>query len=421
MWRYKLLLTLLFIPLAVYTLWQSIRAVELRYFFQRLALFYSSKTISGGILIHAASVGEVNAITPLILKIKHNNPNLPITITSNTVTSYNVLKRHLGGTIQHVYFSLDYSWMMNRLINKIKPTTLVIVETEFWPNLYTLTHKKKIPLVIINGRISEKTLHAKEWLKDIYATVLPFVTKVYARSETDASRFIELGLSSDKLTVLGNIKFSSSPQEDIKALDLSRPYVLAASTREDEEQHIVTEWLKSDKANTLLVIVPRHPKRLIDILNQLNMLNINIAVRSKNEPVTTSTEVYIADTIGELKQFIAGARFVLMGGSFVEKGGHNILEVAQLGKAVIFGPDMRNFNDEAELFVESQSGIQCDLNKLTDTFNYFLQNESNINTIEKNTTRLIEQNKDIINHYYLALNNHINLNIEELGTHDSQN
>lgn len=399
MWRYKLLLLIFFIPLALYTLWQSLRAFELRYFLQRLAIFFAGPINKNGIWIHAASVGEVNAVIPLILKIQQENPELPITLTSNTVTSASIAKKQLPDNIQHYYFPLDYRWAIKRIINKIKPKTIFIVETEFWPNLYTQAHQKNIPLIIINGRISEKTLYAKNWLKNIYAEILALVTKVFTRSETDQSRFITLGLDSNKTEVLGNIKFSAETQQHIEAINLTRSYVLAASTREDEEQLIVDAWTKSKHDNNLLVIVPRHPQRLSEILAQLKSFNLEISIRSKNEPVTSSTDIYIADTIGELKQFIAGSEFVLMGGSFVQKGGHNILEVAQLGKAVIFGPDMRNFNDEANVFIQYNAGIQCETTELSGLFNRLLSDINYKKTIEKNAQNLINENNNIEKYY----------------------
>jgi len=407
MWRYKFLLLLLFIPLALYTLWQSLRVFEFRYFLQRLAISYKGKPKKNGIWIHAASVGEVNAVIPLILKIHAETPDLAITLTSNTQTSAAVAKKQLPATIQYFYFPLDYSWAVKRLIRKISPQSIFIVETEFWPNLYTQIKKNNIPLVIINGRISEKTLHAKKWLKNIYAEILPLVTHVYARSETDKNRFIELGLPSNNVEVLGNIKFALPEQENIDPINLNKKYVLAASTREEEEQLIVDAWLKSNYKDELLVIVPRHPKRLSDILSRLNPFHLDIAVKSKKDSVTDKTNIYIADTIGELKQFIAGSEFVLMGGSFVHKGGHNILEVAQAGKAVVFGPDMRSFEDEAELFLQYKTGIQCTQADLTKTLNEFQKNTDYKNLFEKNTQSLIVENKNIINKYDVSLRNHI--------------
>lgn len=407
MWRYKLLLLILFIPLALYTLWQSFRSFEFRYFLQRLAIFYGSKPNKNGVWIHAASVGEVNAVIPLILKIHAEYPNTAITLTSNTTTSAAIATKQLPKGIRQVYFPLDYLWAIKRIANFIKPKAIFIVETEFWPNLYRHAAKKDIPLIIINGRISEKTLHAKQWLKNIYAEILPFVTKVYARSETDQSRFLELGLTSDKSEVLGNIKFSALTEQQIEPIDLNRTYILAASTREDEEKIIVDAWLKSEHNDNLLVIVPRHPNRLSEILAQLNRFKLDIAVRSKKEPVTSQTDIYVADTIGELKQFIAGSEFVLMGGSFVQKGGHNILEVAQLGKTVIFGTDMRSFKDEAGLFLQYNAGIQCDVEHLADIFTRLAKDNEYRTNFEKNTKTIIEANTNIFNDYYTRIKNYV--------------
>lgn len=409
MWRYKTLLFLAFIPLAGYTLWQSIKAFELRYFLQRFSLSFrsSKKTQQGGVWIHAASVGEMNAVIPLILKLHEEIPKLSITISSNTQTSATIAKRRLPNGVQHYYFPLDYLWAVKKLITKISPKAIFIVETELWPNFYTQVKKEQIPLVIINGRLSEKTLHAKQWLKNIYSEILPLVTNIYARSETDKNRFIELGMPAERIEVQGNIKFVLPEQEKIEATDLSRPYILAASTRENEEQLIVDAWLKSNYKTHLLVIAPRHPKRLSNMLNKLKPFNLEISVRSKQDKISSTTNVYIADTIGELKGFIAGSEFVLMGGSFVHKGGHNILEVAQLGKAVIFGPDMRNFKNEAELFLQYEAGIQCSHFELTNTLNSFFENSKHKERLEKNTKLLIDENKGIIDKYNVLLQHHL--------------
>lgn len=407
MWRYKLLLLIFFIPLVVYTTWQSIRALELRYFLQRLALLFRTQPHANGVWIHAASVGEVNAVLPLINKIHEEHPETPVILTSNTTTSAAIALKHLPEGTQHFYFPLDYLWAVKRIVKIIKPKSVFIVETEFWPNLYQYLHQQDIPLIIINGRISEKTLHAKDWLKTIYTKTLPLVTKVYARSETDKDRFIQLGANKEDIEVLGNIKFYAGETQNIKPIQLERPYVLAASTRDDEEQVIVEAWLKTQHGDHLLVIVPRHIQRLSEILNQLKKFNLNIAIRSKNEPVKPETDIYIADTMGELKQFIAGSEFVIMGGSFVEKGGHNILEVAQLGKAVIFGPDMRSFADEASIFVQSNAGIQCKNEELPVYLNQLIQDNNHKYSIEKNTSFLVNSSEDIFNNYSKIVFQHI--------------
>ncbi|MFK5912917.1 MAG: glycosyltransferase N-terminal domain-containing protein [Woeseiaceae bacterium] len=399
MWRYKFLLFLFFIPLTLYTLWQSIRASEFRYFIERVGLRFKTKIKPNGLWFHAASVGEINAIIPLIEKIILSHPNTIITVTSNTITSASVFKKHTTENIQHLYFPLDYKYAIYNIFKKIKPKAIFIVETEFWPNFYTTAHKENIPLTIINGRISEKTLHAKPWLKTIYAKILPLLTQVHARSKLDQSHFIKLGMPHTKVDVLGNIKFYATDNINISPVDLGRKYVLVASTREEEERAIVKAWQEAEQNNHLLVIVPRHPQRRNDILNQLKSFNLNIAVRSKNESISNSTDIYIADTIGELKQFIAGSEFVIMGGSFVKKGGQNILEVAQLGKSTVFGLDMRNFEEEAQLFKKYNAGVQCSLSKLPHYINLFLNDLDFRNIYENNSKTLIGKNDNLSLYY----------------------
>ncbi len=406
MWRYRLLLLLLFLPLLCYTAWQALRHKDLRYLVQRMGLAFLPSQHNGCLWFHAASVGEVNAIIPLILQLQQQSPKQQIVISSNTPSSAAIVQQRLPG-IPHYYFPLDYRYAVKRLIHTLHAEVLFVVETEFWPNLYTLAAKNKLPLYILNGRISEKTLHARNWLKKLYRDILPLVQHVYARSDTDMQRFVELGLPENKVEVTGNIKFASSSREMVAPIQLSRPYILAASTREDEEAIIVKSWLASHQHNTLLVIAPRHPQRLQAILEQLKPFQLNIAIRSKQQAVTETTQVYIADTLGELKPFIAGAEFVIMGGSFVPKGGHNIIEVAQQGKAVIFGPDMRSFAAEADYFLTQGAGLQCSHTELAQQLDFLAQHKS---VFEQQAQKLIEKNRGILD-TYLQLISHI------IGTH----
>ena len=400
MWRYKLLLFIFFIPLVFYTLWQSIRQGEPRYFLQRLAVFFPARLPKNSLWFHAASVGEVNAVMPLIQYLQQQHPGITITLSTNTATGAQTAMKQFSGKIYHVYFPLDYAYAITRFLNALSPAACFIVETEIWPNLYNECFQHNIPLLIINGRISDKTLYAPSWIKPVYKQTLQKVTHVYARSETDADRFIQLGLAKDKITLLGNLKFVLPETSDLNPLELNRTFILAASTREDEEKLVVQAWLSSEHADHLLVIVPRHPNRINDILQDLKFFNVNIAVRSKNDPVTEETKIYIADTIGELKSFIHEAEFVIMGGSFVAKGGHNILEIAQAGKAVIFGEDMRNFSDEATLFLQHHAGIQClDTKQLATSITQLIKEPAQASKLGENGFLLLSSAENILEEY----------------------
>ncbi|VAW99231.1 3-deoxy-D-manno-octulosonic acid transferase [hydrothermal vent metagenome] len=401
---YKILLGALSIPIVFYIALQSFRNKDYPFFLQRLAIRFTriKEPKNKSIWIHAASVGEVNAATPLIHKLAvHNN----IILTTNTPSSAIRVANTLSEQVIHCYCPIDWQWAVRKFISKFKPHCLLIIETELWPNLFTVASALKLPVTIINGRISTRTLHASAWMKKRYWDCLQTCHFVLTRSKEDSQRFIALGASASKVKTVGNIKFY--PQHnvnDLTAFKTHQPYVLAASTRDDEEALIVAAWIQSEHGEQLLIIVPRHPKRIEDIINQLKPYNLKIAIRSRNDTITVETDVYIADTFGELMTFIKGATFVIMGGSFVDKGGQNILEVAHAGKTVVFGPFMDNFKEEALLFVEQQAGIQVGNNKLlSETINKLL-NQPEINQqYQNNASQLMAQQQTVLDTYLLEL------------------
>ena len=169
--------------------------------------------------------------------------------------------------------------------------------------------------------------------------------------------YLELGMEKDKLTVIGNLKLCEQLTPSSSPRLVERKYVLAASTHKDEERQIITEWLKVNDKRIMLVIVPRHPERLGDILSDIPLDLIKISIRSKNDKIRNNTQIYIADTYGELASFIEHSEFVFFGGSLIDHGGQNFLEAAAYGKSIIVGPYMYNFIDETEEFLKSNSMI----------------------------------------------------------------
>lgn len=279
------------------------------------------------------------------------------------------------------------------------------METEIWPNLYWNCYRHNDPIIIVNGRLSERTLNNRfYWVRRLYLFTIQLVRFVLARSDIDAERFIRLGANPELIKVMGNIKFAAGQTAHAEPIKLGRPYILAASTRDDEEWRIVEAWQASQASQTLLVIVPRHPNRLDNILQQLAPRIEHIAIRSRNEPVTDKTEIYIADTFGELGRFIADAEFVIMGGSFVPLGGQNILEAARHSKAVIFGPHMKNFNDEARLFLEHAAGLQAqDAKELTLHINLLASDKNLCDETGANGIRILAKYSHIIDDYMREL------------------
>ena len=278
--------------------------------------------------LHMASVGEVNAAYPLVMELRRRQPDVPIIVSTFTPTGAEMAQKKFGPGVEHVYLPLDFNKAVTTFFQRINPRCALIMETEIWPRLFYHCKLNNIPLVIVNGRLSKRSMNKPAWIRAFYQKALRNVDQVLARSETDADRFVELGCAAEKVQIIDNIKFAApAEQQTIKPIPLPRPYVLAASTHDDEELQISRVWLKSNLSQThLLVLVPRHPKRKAEILQQLQPLTSKLAVRSHNDTVTAETEIYLADTFGELPQFIAGAALVVMGGSLIPRGGQNVIK-----------------------------------------------------------------------------------------------
>lgn len=356
---YNLLLNILSLPVVGFTLWHSFRMGGVRYFRERLGLGYKNIFIDRPIWIHAASVGEVNAVMPLVRLLTEHFPQSSILFTTMTPTGANIVSKQSISNLTHVYLPVDWRASVSRFLITYQPKCALIMETEIWPNLYDLVHSNKIPLILINGRLSSRTLNTMSWIRKIYAGTLENVTVILARSERDRDGFIALGAVPEKIKTVGNIKFAAIPLQSLEesSVGFDRPYVLAASTHDDEEKRLIEMWMAMETGGRLLVIAPRHPNRMKDIKKQIGG-QVNIALRSQNQPVTGQTQVYFLDTLGELTRFMLKAEVVFMGGSLVTVGGHNILEPACFGKAIIFGPHMENFTDEAEIFLKADAAIQ---------------------------------------------------------------
>ena len=354
--------------------------------------------------IHCASVGEVRAVEPLIKAMLAKTPALDLIITSNTATANRLITDLFTTQIHNAYCPIDYSSAIRRFLNRCKPTELIIVETEIWPNLYQQCAQNNIPIRIINGRLSDKTLHAPNWLKNSYRQALHNVEQILARSQTDADNFIQLGADTNKVTVLGNLKFAQQQQVTHFENPIGREYLLAASTHDDEELQIVNLWLKLNRPE-LLVIVPRHPNRSAAIQKQLAKTGCNYSTASKQQPINPNTQVYLDDRIGFLMPLYQHAKLVIMGGSFVAKGGHNIIEPALYKKPILTGSDYRNFQEEVSLLIAHKGAIVCcDYNELSYHVSALLKDSQAAKTLGENAFKAVNTQNQILSDYLTSLN-----------------
>ena len=304
---------------------------------------------------HCASVGEVNAIAPVVQALEQQGKSL--LVTTFTPTGLEQAQRRFGPLhhIQLRLLPLDWRWTMQRFLASLDCPNLTLVETEFWPNLIQLAHQQGLTIRLINARITHKTLSAPHWWRQLLVELLTQqVSHILCRNDQDEQDFRQLGVNGEHIQVIGNLKWCDQAPDSSPQL-LKRTYVLLASSHDPEELELAKRWQAAAELPTL-VIVPRHPKRAADIVKQFTQAGITFSQRSQNKQHTQG--ILLADTFGELTAWMAHAELVVMGGSFAPKGGQNPLEAIRLAKLVLSGPDMRDFAYEVDKLVPLGALIQ---------------------------------------------------------------
>lgn len=357
--------------------------------------------------LHAASVGEVNAAAPLLHRLLARHPGVRFLVTTNTATGARTVLGKLvpsgNGRVRHCFLPVDFRGAVARFLEANRPRCGLIMETELWPNLYAECARRGLPLCLVNGRLSKKTLDMPGWLRPSIAGCLVQLKRILARGEADASAFIALGAPAESVRTVGNIKFArpAGPERASETPDPGRPYVLAASTHEGEEKLLAALWKSLNRpAGHLLVLAPRYPERRDAVLRQLRAEGLRTAVRSRGETVTEKTDVYLVDTLGELTGFMPGATLVFMGGSLVPRGGQNVLEPARLGKAVITGPHTFTFQEEIEA-LRAAGALVCvdNAEELRQALERLLAQPEALQTLGENARRFTAAHADIADKY----------------------
>ncbi|WP_446470120.1 lipid IV(A) 3-deoxy-D-manno-octulosonic acid transferase [Xenorhabdus stockiae] len=317
--------------------------------------FCAQKVKPGGILLHSVSVGETLAAIPLVRILRHHYPFLPITVTTMTPTGSERVLSALGADVNHVYLPYDLPGSMGRFLDNINPKLVIIMETELWPNLITQLHQRGIPLVIANARLSARSATGYQKINSFIKTILNKITLIAAQNQEDGERFIELGLKRTQLAVTGSLKFdiSVTPELAAKAVTLRRqwaahrPVWIATSTHEGEETIILDahQNLLKQHPDLLLILVPRHPERFAKAEELTQKAGLKSVLRSSGAIPDANIQVVIGDTMGELMLLYGIADLAFVGGSLIERGGHNPLEAAAHAIPVIMGPHTFNFKD----------------------------------------------------------------------------
>lgn len=407
--------------------WRSWHDGGTTYLRQRLGLYQARRaTMDSGteqrpIWIHAASVGEINTVRPLLEQLLSDFPTHQFVVTTATPTGKHALELASLPRTDHYYLPLDFVSSVNRFYRHLAPQCGLIVETELWPMLY---QQASIPLVLVNGRLSAKTLKAaNSWLETAYRFCVSRLSLILARHPSDAAEFVALGASN--VVQVGNLKHAvtalvpestnatsnqkQSTQDDphrdrgYTAIEPpflpERRFVLLASTHNDEELAITQRWLQLENT-PLLVIAPRHPDRAEDIRRQLNSVTDRLSQRSLGEPVDPTTTVYLADTFGELDLWYRHASAIFLGGSLVNVGGHNMLEPARLNRAVITGPQVFNFAEEVFALQQADAITLCaDANEVVEQLLHQYNHSQEALARGQRAGNTIEQHRHVLPEY----------------------
>lgn len=361
----------------------------------------------GPIWVHAVSVGETIAAKPLLKGLKQGFPDRPLILSNMTETG-----RAIGQGIAEVdlalHFPFDYPFAVRRLLERARPALIVIVETEIWPNFVRIARGLGIPVVIANGRISDRSFGRYLRLRPFFRVVLAHFTALCMQSAEDGRRIAAIGADPGRVFVAGNLKYDLAvtvPTPD-ERLEIRTAYrlppvslvVTAGSTHPGEEQQVIAAFrsLLAAGLPVVLVLVPRHPERADEVAGLLEKTGLPYARRSRlgaDAPVLASGEVLLVDTIGELMRLYALSDLVFVGGSLVPVGGHNLLEPASLGVPVLFGPNMENFREISRLVLAGEAGVQvADGDSLGTTMAALLQDAPRCRAMGERGRRVVEEN-----------------------------
>ena len=359
------------------------------------------------IWLHAASVGEIVAASPIVKEIRQTFPEKPILVSVVTAAGYTMAKRIIVEADSIIFFPLDLPNISHNVVKKIRPSVFLLVETELWPNFLRAARHFSIPVMMVNGRISDKSVKQYRYLHTVLKSMLGTVEKFCMQSTIDAQHIIRLGADPKRVVVTGNTKFDQNytsvtleEQEHIRkemGFPQNSPILLAGSTHKGEEEFLLKALAKvrENSPNLKLVIAPRDVMRATEIAN----LTVNYGFIAKRrtallEEPSTSHDVVILDTIGELGKIYSVGTVVYVGGSLIAQGGHNILEPAAHGKPIIVGPHMFNFKDTYALFSARQACITVDdAASLAENIIELLNNEELCNRMSEETLTIIKENR----------------------------
>ncbi|KRO97412.1 MAG: lipid IV(A) 3-deoxy-D-manno-octulosonic acid transferase [Proteobacteria bacterium] len=357
------------------------------------------------IWLHAVSVGETLAAVTLVKALQEKYPAHRLMVTCMTPTGSERILAAFGGSVEHSYAPYDMPDAVARFLARVRPKLLIIMETELWPNTIAACTKRNIPVILVNGRLSDKSARAYQRINCLVRPMLNGLHTVAAKHKDDAQRFQSLGLSETAVMVTGNIKFDLNIDPALKAAverlskdwrgTTQRRVFLAASTHKGEDEIILAAFakIKTQLDSVLLVLVPRHPERFNQVAELCHSAGFSLVRRSANTSVGTA-DILLGDSMGELMTFFGACDLAFVGGSLVPTGGHNMIEAAAWGTPVLTGPHLFNFSEVAQLLIEAGGMKVCqDFDDLADQCTLLLQDEPQRTEMGDAARRVAEANR----------------------------
>jgi len=351
------------------------------------------------IWIHAVSVGEVLAVATLLPSLKNAFPDTPVIVSVITVTGRQVAADKLVGVDAVFYCPFDLAFLVRRVVAKMRPRALVVMETELWPHLLREARRAGAVTMVANGRISDGSFPRYQAIAGVMKHYLEQVDLFCMQDELYAERIAALGAPAEKIKLTGSLKFDGLPQassRDGRVFPEGRRILVCGSTLAGEEAALLSifESLREDYPDLFLVIAPRHAPRFDEVYQLARGRGLRVARRSSPRVAAADTDVLILDTLGELASLYREADYVFVGGSLADKGGHNIIEPASEGKPVLFGPHMQNFADIARSFLEAEAVLQVeDAAALEAALRELIENPDKGRALGERARRVVEEKR----------------------------
>ncbi|MEW6674005.1 MAG: 3-deoxy-D-manno-octulosonic acid transferase [Thermodesulfobacteriota bacterium] len=370
------------------------------------------KNRKGPVWVHALSVGEVLSAVPLVKELKNKVENHAVFFSVSTLTGYEVACRRLTGIVDAIFFyPYDFAFTVRWLVKKISPSLVVIVETDIWPNFLNELTRRQAPVVLVNARLSKRSFVGYKRIAFFFRWVFSGFAKICAQSDLDAERFRRLGIPSRRIVVTGNVKFDQNddPVSDEQLqrwrrrlkVGPGKKVWLAGSTHEGEEAVVRDVFIRllRNRTDMTLIVAPRDPRRVPGVARLFREAGIAAALASRppSNDGESPADVFIVDTIGDLRTLYALADMAFIGGSLAGCGGHNPLEPAAFSKPVLFGPDMSDFAVIAQMLIESGGALRVrDAEGLFAAVAMLMDNRLKAEEMGRNASRVFCENKGAV-------------------------